>query len=229
VGHLSNEILSIVTAVGLMTIFGSTYMIKHSNALYSRVSKYLGIFERRGRKVDEHIHHKGRHYDIILFGYDRIGLSLLESIKKIEKKFLVIDYDPQKITDLAKEGYECRYGDANDTELLDEVDFSRAKMIISTISDVETDLLLIKKIRNVNKNAVIIIVSHQIVEALKLYKSGATYVVMPHFLGGEYASTLIQKHGINLNEFLKEKTKHINHLKTRDELDHKHPKAEKHR
>jgi len=229
VGHLSNEIMSTVTTIGLVTIFGSTYMIKHSNVLYSHLSRYLGVFERRGRKVDEKIHHKGRHYDIIMFGYDRIGFSLLESLKKVKKRFLIVDYDPEKISDLARQGYECRYGDANDTELLNELDFSKAKMIISTISDIETDMLLIKKIRNMNKKAVIIIVSHNISEALTLYESGATYVVMPHFLGGEYASTLIQKHGINLNEFLKEKTRHINHLKVRDRMNHPHPKRDKHR
>jgi len=228
VGHLSNEILSFVTAIGLTTIFGSTYLIMHANKIYPRISKLLGIFERRGRKVDEHIYHKGKHYDVILFGYDRIGFSLLEPIKKINKKFLVVDYDPQKITDLAKEGYECRYGDANDPEMLNELDFSGAKMVVSTISDIETDLMLIKKVRKHNKKAIIIIVSYNIREAIKLYESGATYVVMPHFLGGEYASTLIHKHGINLNEFLKEKTKHMGHLKIRDQMKHSHPKHEKH-
>lgn len=227
VGHLSDEILSLVTAIGLMTIFGSTYMIKHSNKIYGHISKYIGIFERRGRKVDEHVHHKGKQYDIILFGYDRIGFNLLESIKKIKKKFLVIDYDPQKINDLAQEGYECRYGDANDPDLLNELDFSHAKMIISTIPDIDTNLLIVKKIRNVNETAIIIVVSYHIGEAITLYEAGATYVIMPHFLGGECASTLIQKHGINLNEFLKEKTKHLNHLKTRDKMDHKHPKVDK--
>ena len=148
---------------------------------------------------------------------------------KINKKFLVIDYDPQKVTDLAKEGYDCRYGDANDPELLNELGFSSAKMVISTISDIETDLMLIKKVRRANKKAIIIIVSYHIGEAIKLYQSGATYVVMPHFLGGEYASTLIHKHGINLDEFLKEKTKHIENLKIRDNLKHTHPRSEKHR
>lgn len=213
VGHVSNEILSMVTAIGLITIFGSTFMIMHANKLYSHVSKYLDVFERRGRKIDEHIHHKGKRYDIILFGYDRMGFSLLESIKNLKKKILIVDYDPEIITNLAKEGRECRYGDANDTELLNKLNFSRAKMIISTIPDIETDLLLIKKVKDVNKKAIIIVVSHQIDGALKLYKSGATYVIMPYSLGGEYASTLIQKHGINLKKFLKEKTKHMNHLK----------------
>jgi len=229
VGHVSNEILSMITATGLITIFGSTYLIIHANKLYSHVSKYLGVFERVGKKIDEHIYQRGEHYDIILFGCNRMGFSLLESIGNLKKKFLVIDNNPEIITDLSKDGYECRYGDANDTELLNELNFSRAKMAISTIPDVETNLLLLRKVRESNKNAIIIIVSHQIEEALKLYENGATYVIMPYFLGGQHASTLIQKYGMNLNEFLKEKAKHTNHLKIRTKLKHEHPKAEKHR
>jgi Kef-type K+ transport system membrane component KefB len=213
VGHISNEILSVVTATGLITILGSTYMIMHANKLYPRISRYLNVFERRGKKVDEHIYHRGRHYDIILFGYDDIGISLLKSIKNLGKKFLIIDYDPDKITKLAREGYECRYGDANDTEMLNELDFSRTGMVISTIPDAETNLLLTKKIRNMTKEVIIIIVSHHSGEALKLYESGATYVIMPYFLGGDQASTLIQKHGLDITEFLKEGAMHLHHLK----------------
>jgi Kef-type K+ transport system membrane component KefB len=215
VGHVTNDVLSLVTATGLITIFGSTYLIMHANRLYSYVSKYLGIFERSGKKIDEHVYHKGEKYDIILFGYEREGLNFLKSIKKLNKKFLIIDYDPEKITDLASCGYECKYGDANDIDLLHDLNFSKVKMVISTISFIETNLMLIKKIREVNKNAIIIIVSQHKDEALRLYESGATYVIMPSFLGGEYTSTLIQKYGTNTEEFLKEKIKHINHLKGR--------------
>lgn len=227
--HVPNEVLSMVTAIGLVTIFASTYMIIHANKLYSYISKYLSIFERKSRKIDDHIHHKGKNYDIILFGCNRIGFSLLKSLKKLNKKFLIVDYDPEIITYLAKKGYECRYGDANDIEFLNKLNFSKTKMIISTIPDIETNLLLIRKIKEVNKKSIIIIVSHQIEEALKLYESGATYVIMPYFLGGQYASTLIEKYGMNLSKFLEEKARHIVHLKTRIKLKHEHPKPEKHR
>jgi len=40
-GHLSNEILSFVTVIGLITIAGSTYMIMYSEKLYPFISKYL--------------------------------------------------------------------------------------------------------------------------------------------------------------------------------------------
>jgi len=224
VGHLTNEILSFVTAIGLITITGSSYMIIYANRIYPHISKYLKIFERKGSKVDEHKYHKEGIYDIILFGYNRIGYDLLESFKKIKKKFLVVDYNPETIMDLAKEGTDCRYGDASDSELLNELNFSKAKMIYSTIPDFDTNLLLINKIKECNKKAIIIVVSHQIDEAIELYDKGATYVLMPHFLGGRYASTLIEKHGLDFDKFLNEKITHIEHLRKRKQIGHEHPR-----
>ncbi len=228
VGHLTNEILSLVTIIGLITIAGSTYLIIYANKIYPYLSKYLGIFERKGEKVDEHKYHKEEIYDIILFGYNRVAYDILESFKKIKKKFLVIDYNPETIIKLAKEGFDCKYGDADDSELLNKLNFSKIKMVVSTIHNLDTDLLLIDKIRESNKKAIITVVSHQIDEAMKLYNAGATYVLMPHFLGGHHVSTMIEEHGLNLNKFLKEKVAHIEHLRKRKEIGHEHPKHEEH-
>lgn len=223
VGHVTNEILSLVTAVGLITFAGSTYMILYSNKLYPKLSKYLSIFERKGKKVDEHKYHKDHDHEIILIGYNRIGYDILESLKKIKKKFLIIDYNPEIITSLSKEGYDCKYGDADDSELLNELNFSKAKMVISTIPLIDTNLLLINKVKEENKKAIIAVVSHQIDDAVRLYAEGATYVLMPHFLGGKHFSTMIEKNELNMNKFLKEKIAHIEHLNYRKQLGHKHP------
>jgi Kef-type K+ transport system membrane component KefB/Trk K+ transport system NAD-binding subunit len=228
VGHLTNEVLSFVTIIGLITIAGSSYMIIYANKIYPHISKYLKIFEKKGSKVDEHKYHNTKVHDIILFGCNRIGSDLIESFKKIKKKVLVIDYDPETIMGLAKEGIDCRYGDATDTELLNELNFSKAKMIYSTIPDFDTNLFLINKTREANKKAIIIIVSYQIDEAIELYDQGATYVIMPHFLGGHYSSTLIEKYGLNINKFMEEKIAHIEHLKNKKKLGHEHPIREKH-
>jgi Kef-type K+ transport system membrane component KefB/Trk K+ transport system NAD-binding subunit len=226
VGHVTNETLSLVTAVGLITFAGSTYMILYSNKMYPILSKYLTIFERKGKKVDEHKYHQEDKYDIILFGYNRIGFDILETLKKIKKQVLLIDFDPEVIANLSKEGYDCRYGDANDSELLNELNLSKAKMIISTIPLIDTNLLLINKVRRQNKKAIVAVVSHQIDEAILLYEAGATYVLMPHFLGGKHFSTLIEKNKLSVNKFLKEKIKHIEHLKHRKNLGHRHPTHE---
>jgi Kef-type K+ transport system membrane component KefB/Trk K+ transport system NAD-binding subunit len=223
-GHLNNEILSLVTLVGLITIAGSTYLILYSNKIYSFLSKYLSIFERKKVKENK----QGfKDYEIILFGYNRIGYDLLKSFRKLKKKILVVDYNPETILELSKKGIECRYGDIDDEEFLRELNLARTKMIVSTIPEFEINMLAINKIRQVNKNAIIIVVSHKIEEANLLYGVGATYIIMPHFLGGSHASMMINKYGLDLNKFLDEKKKHLKQLKVKRELGHEHPKVEK--
>jgi Kef-type K+ transport system membrane component KefB/Trk K+ transport system NAD-binding subunit len=226
VGHLSNEILSLATIVGLVTITGSTYLILYSEKIYPYISGFLSIFERKNVRADKDDNKK---FDAILFGYNRIGFDILRSFRKLKRKFMVVDYDPKVIEDLSKEGINCRYGDAEDNEFLDELNLSKVKLVFSTIPEFETNLLLVKKLNHVNKEAVVIVTSHNIAEAYELYKEGATYVVMPHFLGGGYASTMINKHKLDKAGFLKEKKKHMGYLKEKRKLGHEHPKSERNR
>ena len=151
----------------------------------------------------------------------------MNSFKKLKKKFLIVDYDPEVISSLMKNKIECEYGDVDDIEFLEQLNLKDIKMAVSTIPIFDTNLLLIRTIRKVNKKAIVMCVSHHIDEAHKLYSAGASYVIMPHFLGGKYASMLIDKHGFNAGRFDDEKKKHIHHLKKRKELGHNHPEIEK--
>lgn len=226
VGHLTNEILSLVTIVGLITISGSTYLILYSNKLYPYFSKILSIFERKNIKKNEQ---KSNNFELMLIGYNRIGYDLLKSFKKLKKKFLVIDYNPDTILELSKKNIECRYGDVEEDEFLNELDFSNTKMVVSTIPDFETNLLVVDKIREINKETIVIVISHDIEEANLLYKRGATYVIMPHFLGGNHASKMIDEYQLDLNKFIKEKDNHIKYLKNKKKIGHEHPKHERYR
>ena len=221
VGHIGTEVISIITAVSIITFTISTYMILYAHKIYPVIAPYLSIFERKGRKVDEHKYHEGHDHDIILFGYNRIGFDIVDSLKKIKKKFLIVDYDPDLVLKLSKQGYDCRYGDANDSELLEDIEYDQTKMVISTIPDTDTNLLITHKVRETNKKAVIAVVAHQIDEAIKLYDEGATYVIMPHFLGGKHFSTMIERNKLETNKFLEEKIEHIEHLHKRKKKGHK--------
>lgn len=223
VGHLTQEILSLITIIGLVTIIGSTYLIMYSEKIYRQLEKYLSVFERKTVKKDG----KSKSYDIVLFGYNRIGFDFANSFKRLRKKFLVVDYNPEVVSSLIKDKIECEYGDVDDVEFLEQLNLKNIKMGVSTIPDFETNLLLIKTIRKVNKKAIIMCVSHHIDETYNLYSAGASYIIMPHFLGGKYASTLIDKHKFDASKFDEEKRRHIAHLRKRKELGHHHPEIEK--
>ncbi|MDO8508619.1 MAG: cation:proton antiporter [Nanoarchaeota archaeon] len=226
-GHIQKEILSLVTIIALITMAGSSYLVLYSNKAYSLLSPFLSVFERKRKKIDEGKYHQDEEYDVILLGYNRIGFDLLESLKKLNKRFLVVDYNPDTIKQLIKQGIDCRYGDAGDSELLDDLNISNSKMIISTIPEIDTNILIIRKIRSINKKAIIIAISHQIDEALRLYEEGAAYVIMPHFLGGQFTSRLIEEYNFNSEKFLKERNAHIQKLKSRKKKGQEHPKHER--
>jgi Trk K+ transport system NAD-binding subunit len=227
VGHLSTETLSLVTVVGLITMAGSSYFINYGEKIYLYLSLFLSIFEKKGIKIDEHTLLQQKKYDIILFGHNRLGYDILEALKKLKKNYLVIDYNPETVASLTKNNVSCVYGDASDPEFLDDLDMKKVKMIISTVPDFETNRLLISDLRCHNKKTISIVVSHQIDEALKLYELGATYVIMPHFLGGHHTSTMIQEYGLDVRKFIKEKIAHVKHLEKRKKIGHEHPVHER--
>ena len=224
-GHLDAGMLSVMTTVGLITIAGSSYLIIYSDRIYAVIGRYLSVFERKSATEQGTGQH--RKAQIVLFGYNRIGFDVLGALKKIRKKCLVVDYDPKVIEQLNAEGQPCVYGDANDYELLGELGLESAKMIISTVPSLDTNLLLIRKISEERPKAIIAVVAHQIDDAIMLYEQGATYVIMPHFLGGHYLSTIIERNRLNTGQFLRQKAEHIKYLKRRKELGYEHPRGEK--
>ena len=224
VGHLSSEILSLITMVGLITIAGSTYMIVYSNKIYSLLSNYLGFFENKGNENERKIK---KDAEAILFGYNRIGFNILRSFKKIHRRYMVIDYNPEIISSLEKYKIPSVYGDAYDLEFLNELPLKKVKLVVSTIPDKETNMLLIEKIRAVNKKAIIIVTAHQIEDALLFYRKKASYVLTPHFLGGAYVAKMIEDLETDKVEYRKEKTKHIEMLTELAKRGKRHPEVEK--
>lgn len=214
-GHLAPSILSLMTLVGFITITGSTYLILYSEWFYKHLAPYLSIFERKQpkKKKEDRVS-----YEAVLFGYNRIGYDFKAAFDKLKKKCLVVDFDPHIIEAMRKNGVECRYGDASDPEFLEELSMSCIKMVVSTIPDIETNLLLIKTFQR--SRAVIIVMAYTISEAEALYKEGANYVVMPHFLGGHYASSMLEEFGFHARKFSQERRKHLRYLAKRKAIGH---------
>jgi len=220
VGHIPNEILSFVTVIGIITIAGSTYMIIYGHKFYRLLSPYLGIFERKKVREKRIVRKK---VDAILFGYNRIGFGILNSLKKIKKNYLVVDFNPDVITDLRKMRVPGVYGDVDDDALLRDLPLKTLKLAVSTIPDVETNSLLIETIKEQNPNAVVIVRAHTIEDAMELYDIGADYVLTPHFLGGEYLAEMLKDIKIDREGYKIEKEKHIKMLKARFAKGQEHP------
>ena len=222
-GHIGQEIFSIAVLVGVCTMVISTYYINYENKVYERLSNKLTWFDKLSGDKDDLEYMTKTDKKVILCGHNRIGYSILKTLKGMKKKILVVDFNPETIKDLIRRKIPCFYGDVGEVETLDRLNLKEAEMVICTIGHLENNLLIIQRAKREGSKAKLFMTATEIDEALKLYEAGADYVILPHFLGGEHASVLINDFDQNINKMIKTKLEHIKELKYRDAIGHHHP------
>jgi len=221
-GHIKGYFLPLVTTVGMLSILVSSYAINYSERLYGLFSPLLSIFDN-GPEVEEVP--SIANYDVILFGCHRSGYDFIKIFGGLKSGFLAVDFDPDVVRELKTKNINCKYGDAEDAEFLEDISVQTAVVVISTIPNHKTNMFLLGKIRAENKDCFVILISDDVRNALKLYKEGATYVLLPHFIGGEFAADLLKEVKFDSRRFDRDRKDHIKYLKERLRLGHVHPAA----
>jgi Kef-type K+ transport system membrane component KefB/voltage-gated potassium channel Kch len=213
-GLVSDSLVAITTMVALISIAYSTYIIIYSDKLFSLFETKLNLFERRKTHFEQDSSGRHKHYELVLFGYHKGGHEFLKVFQSLKKPYIVIDYDPEVVEVLEHREIEYLYGDATDIELLEEAGIDKAKLIVSTISDHESNLFLIKLLEKINPNAVVLCHAETVEEAAELYELGASYVIMPHYIGSEKIGAFIKRSGLKKSEFKEYREKHLTYLQS---------------
>src|SRR5664279_3603348 len=205
-GIIGGDLISVITLVAIITIAASTYLMKYDNWIYVKLEKHLRFFERQ-ETVERQFHAKI--FPLILFGYKNGGQQFLKTFRDMKQRFVVVDYDPEVIEDLERKHVEYLYGDATDSELMSEINIEKAKLTVSIVSDHAVNMSLVRYVRRHNKTAVMICYAKDHNEAAELYDLGASYVMLPHFIGSEKLNLFIHLHGINKHSFDEYRKKHL--------------------
>jgi Kef-type K+ transport system membrane component KefB len=207
-GLVNDAANTLVALVGIITIAASTYMIIYADQLFKLLEPLLGIFEKKSVRKESL---KKSGYDVILFGSTRAGREFISIFSKMKTSLLVIDHNPDQVAELVAAGINAQFGDAGDVELLQELNLPQAKMVVSIVSDDAVNRLILEQFPERSKT-VRILMSDDISLAEKLYQAGATYIMMPHYIGGTHTVKLIEKHGFDLSLFIKEQEAHRKYL-----------------
>lgn len=205
-GLVGPQLSAIITLVAIITIATSTYLMKYDDWLFRKFEKNLHLFER---SVTNESKHRAKEYPLVLFGYLNGGDKFLKTFHAMRHRFVVVDYDPEVIEELERKHIEFLYGDATDPELLADIDFEKAKLVVNTIADHFVNVALVRHVHHHNPDAIMICYSNDYNEAAELYKLGASYVMLPHFIGSEQLSSFINTHGFNKHSFDVYRNKHL--------------------
>ena len=196
-GHIPGNIISLITLVSLFTFTFSTYKILNANWLYLKLAPYLNFLEKGETPAEQLIHSDKKLTDfkdhVVLIGADQMGESVLDALVGTNKEVIVIDFDPAIVKKLKNKNVHRLFGDISDSEIKNLAKIHSASLIVSTIPDVEDNLLLLRELKHKKSKARVIVTALDSSDAKVLYSEGADYVVLPHLAGGRQLAKIIEK------------------------------------
>lgn len=195
---VTDSTVSTFALVAAVSIALSSILIMRSKKLFKLLLPLVSHFERKtGLQVmsvnkSSTLHTHKDH--IVVVGCHRSGGKIVEYImQKHGDRLIAVDFNPDIVQELASRGVTVIYGDASDPEILAEVNLPEAKLLISTIRDLEDNEHLLAEIKAENKKTFVIMTALSEEEAARLRWQGADKVVLPLALEGQHIINFLSK------------------------------------
>jgi voltage-gated potassium channel Kch len=123
---------------------------------------------------------------ILFLGFFRTASSLIADLERDDphllKEIAVVDFNPVVFRNLRERGIKVQYGDISQRETLVHAGIARADVLVSSIPDYLlkgiTNERLVRQLRSLNPDAVIIAPADMMADVEPLYAAGADYVMM---------------------------------------------------
>jgi Kef-type K+ transport system membrane component KefB/Trk K+ transport system NAD-binding subunit len=190
IGHITPEVMGLVTLVGVVTIFASTYMILYSGFLYRHLSAPLMIFERRHpyREAAVCSLQDTPSVDVILLGLGNYGSELAEYLLRRRKNIIGVDFDPTVLKQWSSRGVSVLYGDMADPEIHEHLPLNKVRWVVSTIRVKELNLSLLQLLKNRGYRGKVALTAINQEEAKIFEAAGAQVVFRPFSDAAEQAA-----------------------------------------
>jgi Kef-type K+ transport system membrane component KefB len=206
-GHVSQDIVSLITLVGIVSFVSSTYLILASDKIYKRIGEKFSFLEKKHGKLEQVALVKDGLDDlkdhVVIIGGDQMGQSILDALEEKKTDVVVIDFDPSIVKKLENKNVYKLFGDISDLDIQKRAKMNLAKLVISTIPNVDDNLILLKELEHENRKAKVLLMALDAHDARLLYKAGADYVVLPHLAGGRQIAKIIKEDRLGEMELLK--------------------------
>jgi len=198
-GHVSQEAVSLVTLVGLVTIALSTYMIIYSHELYRVLEPLLGPFERQVAHSEQDIAGKQKDFDMILFGLGRYGNALAQVLHDHGVRVFGVDFDPAALADWRGRGLPGMFGDATDPEFPASLPLQGVSCVIIATPPLipgtpqeDSQAIVKESLRRIGFKGRIAMRSHDRSDGQRIVDAGADIVLSPFYDAATRAAELLE-------------------------------------
>lgn len=194
-GTASSAALSVMAAVAVISIVFSSILIADSKKIFKIISPVLPFFEHKTMthvlecKLEESLSDH-----VVVIGAHRVGGPVVKYLKSTDIPFMVMDFNPHIVEELSSKKIKVVYGDVGDPDVLDYLQLEKAKLIISTATDMQDSQILLDecKRRKVGAKIVVRALDKDHADALKAL--GADYVILPEKVSGDFLVNQLKNH-----------------------------------
>ena len=187
--------MELTILVAMITIAASSYLIMYSAKIYEFFKTPLRFFDFKQGSAEKHLGSFVLKNHIVLVGVHRLGHHLVDSLKKQKTPFVIVDFDPEVVEKYAAMGLSVFCGDINDEFVQEQTSLASAKMVISTIPDLQDNLNLLTSIFSLasrhHVKPKLIFTALDEAESKLLYQKGVDYVISPKFMGGMHLAKIL--------------------------------------
>ena len=177
-GQVGNDVVGLVTAVGLVTISASTYLITNSDAIYERIEPMLRPFERRRPSANPLLADAPHRPQYVVVGLGRFGSTVMDELVESGHEVLGVDFNPRSVHATAWRA-PVVYGDAEDPDLPLQLPLHETRWVISTLRRLEPNLHMISSFRHAGPACRIAVAADDDEVAATLDAAGADLVFRP--------------------------------------------------
>lgn len=202
-GAVSQSALTAIALSGVLSMIVASILITNSSVIYKYITPFLSFFERKNFKhfMEEGVVGEELNGHVVIIGAHRVGGEIVKLLKREHIPQIVLDFNPKQVEQLLREKIPVVYGDMGDPEVLDGLNLSSARMVISTSQDVEDNKLLLEDLKSRHINISVIVRAETVTDAQKLYQAGADYVIIPEVLAGDFLTEKLREHLTDGNYF----------------------------
>lgn len=118
---------------------------------------------------------------VVLCGYGRVGRNVAGNLRNLGITYLVIEMDPELVSELHKKGENCIYGDASNAYVLSSARLDTADVLIVTFPDPLSSVTTVKNALRLNAGLKIVARVHRKSESKILEQLGVSDLINPEY------------------------------------------------
>ncbi len=206
-GIISQYLYSLTLTSAIITMLLTPFALSFASFLYKRLSQRERFALLVARRLDPDW--QSRQWQLsghaVICGHGRVGSNLAKVLEQRNFPYLVIDLDPQIISELHARGVPCIYGDASNQTILTHAQLNKARVLICTFPDFIAIELTTRNALRINPKLDIVARVHRDADAELLKGIGVSELVRPEF----EASLEITRHTLHRFGLTSIKIQHI--------------------